>query len=288
MVEDAVPTDWYVRVVFDELLDPDVEELIPNLDPMTNEPIGTFTGSIANTRPVTLTCGGVNVPYDGYYQPAGNYQTWPVGPSLVIIPTDHTAIPTGAECTVSLNDNVVDKDGVQVPLDQRGMSGQYKFKVAPFALVATDPTAVVDPADIDTIVPEAPVSLTFNADVDPASITNMEVRIFKGVAADCTGGTQVAAASVSLFQMLDDSPPAGVVADPLSIQIADGSATGANPTPSDPNATGLMFDQNETYRIEFATGAMAADLAGGTGVLELPPDGMDPTILCFATDAATP
>ena len=87
MVEDAVPTGWYIRVVFDELLDPTIEELIPDTD-SAGDPTGTSTGSIANTQPVKLTCGGVDVPYDGYYSPGGNYQTWPVGPSLVIIPDD--------------------------------------------------------------------------------------------------------------------------------------------------------------------------------------------------------
>src|SRR5512138_3538599 len=28
-VEDAVPLSWYVRVMFDELLNPDIEELVP-------------------------------------------------------------------------------------------------------------------------------------------------------------------------------------------------------------------------------------------------------------------
>lgn len=290
MVDDALPTGWYVRVVFDELLDPDIEELIANIDPSTNMPSGTFTGTIANTHPVTLTCDGVEVPYDGYYSPSGNYQTWPVGPSLVIIPEDPTSVPTGVECTVSINENVVDKQGEPVPMDQRGMGGQYKFKVATLTLTSTDPASIVadDAADRSVSPPEAPVSLFFNALIDPASITSAEVRIFKGVAADCTGGTQVPMASIRVFQLLDDAPPDGVPADEMSIQIADGSAANANITPEDPTATGLLFDENETYRIEFAPNADVEDLASGIGLLELPlSDDGDPSILCFDTDAAS-
>jgi len=65
-VTDAVPTSWYARVEFDRLLDPNVEDLIPILDPDTMQPTGTSTGSLAMTQPVTLKCGGVDVPYDGY------------------------------------------------------------------------------------------------------------------------------------------------------------------------------------------------------------------------------
>src|SRR5687767_2341383 len=92
MVTDALPTAWYVRIVFDELLDPDIEDLSEVTDSNGNG-TGVFVGSIASTRPVTLTCGGNAVPYDGYYSPSGNYVTWPLGPSLVVKPIDPTAIP---------------------------------------------------------------------------------------------------------------------------------------------------------------------------------------------------
>jgi hypothetical protein len=285
MVEDAVPTGWYVRVVFDELLNPDIEELIPNTD-SGGEPTGTFTGSIANTHPVTLTCGGVDVPYDGYYSPGGNYQTWPVGPSLVIIPDDPTSVPGGTECTVTLAANIKDKSGEEVPMAQRGMAGEYKFAVAPFELVSTDPGSIATDMtdDKEEVVPESPITLQFNSVVDPATVTTADVHLFKGVAADCTGGTEVAAASVRIFQILDDAPPDGVVADETTIQIADGSATGAVTDPTDPTLDGLFFDENETYRLEFSAGAEASDAAGGTGSLELEMD----TVLCFDTDMAAP
>ncbi|MGE0400142.1 MAG: hypothetical protein AB7T06_25730 [Kofleriaceae bacterium] len=285
MVEDALPTGWYVRIVFDELLDPDIEELIPNTD-SSGAPTGTFTGSIANTHPVELECGGVAVDYDGYYSPGGNYQTWPVGPSLVIIPDDPTAVAGGTECTVTINDNVVDKSGEAVPADQRGPGGGYRFAIAPFELVGTEPEAIAtdETADKPEVVPEAPISLFFNSVVDPASVTTADIRLFKGVADDCTGGTEVAAADIRIFQILDDAPPDGVVSDDTSIQIADASATGFIADPTDPTLDGVFFDPEETYRLEFTAGAEASDAAGGAGALELAAD----TVLCFLTEMATP
>src|SRR5688572_28358912 len=65
MVMDALPTGWYVRIVFDELLDPKVEELVeimsdPDGDagPLPEMGTGIFEGKISSTLPVTLTCGG--------------------------------------------------------------------------------------------------------------------------------------------------------------------------------------------------------------------------------------
>src|SRR5689334_10731229 len=94
MLTDAWPESWYVRIVFDELLDPDVETLEPVLDAMGNE-TDMATGSLAATQPVILKCQDVNgvmidVDYDGYYSPSGNTVTWPLGPSLVIKPLDPT------------------------------------------------------------------------------------------------------------------------------------------------------------------------------------------------------
>jgi len=113
-VTDAEPLEWYVRIMFDELLNPDIEELIPILDDNGIE-TGTFSGTLANTQPVTLTCNGTAVPYDGFYGPEGNTLTWPVGPSLFIQPLDSSGIATGSSCEVSIKDIVKDKDGNSVP-----------------------------------------------------------------------------------------------------------------------------------------------------------------------------
>lgn len=169
MVDNAYPDGWYIRVMFDELLDPSVEELIEITDPDTGMGTDTFYGTLANTQPVTLQCesvsgGMVNVPYDGYYSPAGNAVTWPLGPSLVIKPDEPRAIATSSMCTVSLKDTIRDKDGELVPAAQRG---PFPFKVAPLQIVAIEPTdgSEVTPLSIyfDNFL------VQFNTEVDPAS-----------------------------------------------------------------------------------------------------------------------
>jgi hypothetical protein len=157
-VTDAYPDGWYIRVMFDELLDPSVETLDEIIDD-SGEPTGTFTGSIATTQPVKLECqtatgtAFVNVDYDGYYSPAGNAVTWPLGPSLVIKPNDPTLIATGKECRITLNSNITDKDGNAVPADQ---IGPYTFETSKIALIATDPSDSGDadaPAAVDAFAP---------------------------------------------------------------------------------------------------------------------------------------
>jgi hypothetical protein len=167
-VKDAYPDGWYVRIMFDELLDPSIEELV-DIDAETQ------SGTIANTHPVTLQCesltGGAltDVPYDGYYNPAGNNVTWPLGPSLVIKPNDPTLIATGTKCQVTINENVTDKDGNVVPMDQRG---PFKFEVAPITAIAIDPADDPDgenAVDANTLWYEN-ASVQFNTAVDPTSL----------------------------------------------------------------------------------------------------------------------
>lgn len=163
----ALPEAWFVRVQFDELLDPSIEDLIPDVDD-TGAPTGTYTGTLATTQPVTLKCdsvtgsGMVDVPYDGYYSPSGSSLSYPLGPSLVIIPNDPTVVATGSECAITLKSKITDKDGNQVPADQ---IGPYKFKVAPIQVLA------IDPADGDSQDPiAAGVDLTFNTAISKASL----------------------------------------------------------------------------------------------------------------------
>jgi hypothetical protein len=153
-VETAYPDGWYVRIMFDELLDPSIEELVEIVDPDTGAGTGTFSGSIIGANPVSLQCQSVtgntlvNVDYDGYYSPSGNRVTWPVGPSLVIKPNNPELIATGKECQITLNDTITDKEGRTVPTSQRG---PYTFKVAPVTIIATDPTDSLDPSDDPTL-----------------------------------------------------------------------------------------------------------------------------------------
>jgi hypothetical protein len=166
---DANPQNWYVRIMFDELLDPSIEELNPILD-QNGMDTGTVQGSIANTKPVKLECqsvtgnGLVEIPYDGYYSPSGNAVTWPLGPSLVIKANSPALVATQSECQVTINANVTDKDGNKVPTEQLG---PYKFKIAPVALVAGD-TAPADGDAVDAIA--AGVDVTFNTPIDPNTI----------------------------------------------------------------------------------------------------------------------
>ncbi len=175
-LENAYPDGWYIRVMFDELLDPSVETLTEIID---SDGMGTdtYAGSIVDTHPVTLECqsvnGGamVNVDYDGYYSPSGNAVTWPLGPSLVVKPNDPTLIATNKECQITLGANITDKDGNPVPMDQRG---PYKFKIAPISVTLIDPSDSGDPAkptalDALTIYFDNPF-IQFNTEVDIDSL----------------------------------------------------------------------------------------------------------------------
>ncbi|MBA3456638.1 MAG: hypothetical protein H0T42_26350 [Deltaproteobacteria bacterium] len=171
MVTGAYPDGWYVRIMFDELLDPEIEELVEILDPDTGEGTDTFSGTIANTQPVILECesvagGFVEVPYDGYYSPAGNAVTWPLGPALVIKPDEPRAIATNKTCRIRLRDNITDKSGNQVPEDQRG---PYEFKIAPITPIDMTP-ADGDEIDAFVLSPNGDnVYVHFNTSIDPTS-----------------------------------------------------------------------------------------------------------------------
>jgi hypothetical protein len=240
--------------MFDELLNPDVEDLVP--DPSDD---GTFDGTMVNTQPATLKCNGVDVPYDGYYSPAGNLVTWPPGPSIVIFPVDHSVVPTGAECEVGLKSGaVLDKQGVGVPEDQ--LAAGYTFKIAPLTVAATVPVALK--ANKDGILPDpasntpkAPLVVSFNTPVvaeslDVAKVTILQVDKCK----DPTTTTPVVAK---------------VVLDPknkLAIDISDNAATDA-------------WVPSTTYLVTFADSASITDLAGGTGVIKVA------GTICFKTGA---
>lgn len=163
-VDDAYPKGWFVRIMFDELLDPSVEDLVP----IPNDDTGAVAGTIARTKPVILQCTGVSgamvdIPYDGYYSPAGNNVTWPLGPSLVIAPKFPGTVPTQATCQISLNDVVHDKnDGELVPLDERG---PYGFSVAPIRVTSISPG---DGDEIDGV--DAGMDVLFNTVIDTSSI----------------------------------------------------------------------------------------------------------------------
>jgi hypothetical protein len=282
-VTDAVPTAWYARIVFDELLDPSVEDLVPITDGSGN-PTGNSAGTLMNTQPVTLSCGGVDVPYDGYYQPSGNKLTWPVGPSLFIQALDPTTVPTGAECSLAIKSGAVkDEQGNAVPMDQLG---PWTFAVSSLAMVASVPaSAVPDPTMLDQVDPTTPLELTFNDLIDPASIPASEIELFSGAGSDCTGGSAVGSNTI-VFQVESDGSDAD---DPTSVEIADGNALGSA-DPTDPTNLGAVdyLVPSTIYRLGFAAGATVSDVAGGSAALAFPPDlssgsAVPVTELCFAT-----
>ena len=154
-VGDANPADWYVRVIFDELLDPDVEEL-------ETDENGVVTGHIADTQPVVLSCGGEELEYDGYYDPAGNHLSYPPGPALVVTPSVFVA--TGSACEITLADNVVDKDGEGVPNDQ---VGAYEFGVAVLSVYGSEPADESEGVALDSTV-----TVSFGAPLDPDTLAS--------------------------------------------------------------------------------------------------------------------
>jgi hypothetical protein len=269
-VADVVPVGWYVRFQFDELLNPDkIEDLLPIIDSKGNN-TGLLKGSLASTQPVTITCGGVDVAYDGYYDPSGNSFTWPVGPSLFVTPDDTSKIAAGTECQVTLQPDVVtDKDGNHVPADQLG---PYKFKIADLVLVSTDPAAPKDPDKPSTINPAAPLIVTFNATVEVTSLSPAEVTMLSGVKS-CTDTTGGVASTVEIAEhRVDSKDPTSV--DKTLIEISD--AAGAPATAEKPKNAWLV---STTYVITFAAGADVKDLAGAMATL---PDAAKLTI-CFKT-----
>ncbi len=259
-VTDTQPVDWYVRIQFDELLNPKIEDLLPITD-AAGKPTGIFKGSLANTQPVTLTCKDVNgapvdVPYDGYYDPSGNSVTWPLGPSLVIQPNDSSKIATGSDCQVAVKSDVVaDKDGNHVPTTELG---PYTFKIAPMALLSEDPAQPKDLTKPATIDASKPLVLTFNATMDVTSLAAAQVKIQDATSCD------PATASATVHT-------ATIVADADSKQAIDVQDSGV--AGMDAWLHGL------TYIVTFPGGIDVKDAGGGAGHF---PDANKLT-LCFKT-----
>lgn len=161
----AAPELWYVRIMFDELLDASVEDLIPVLDE-NDQDTGVATGTLRNTQPVTLQCAVgasnalVDVEYDGFYSPSGNSVTWPLGPSLVIKPVDPTRIPVESQCQVTLKNTIKDKAG-----NAPDKLGPFTFRLAPVEVLS------ISPSPDETVNPEfGGVDLTFNVEVDSSTL----------------------------------------------------------------------------------------------------------------------
>jgi len=254
-VTDAVPIGWYLRVQFDELLNPDIEELLPIPDSDLRQ------GSLAKSQPVVVSCAGANVPYDGYYNPSGNSLTWPLGPSLFIQPLDDSTIPAGADCNLMIKADVaVDKDGEHVPAAQ---VGPYTFKIAPMAFVATEPAPPRD-AKPSAVAPEDPVLVSFNTRVDPASLTAAEVEIRQVAKDNCTD-----TAGTVLTPTID-----GADKDPTSIAFGiDGAPAMAS------------FQPETTYVVKFLSASVSQAMVNGVSAAV---PAADKLTLCFTTGKLSP
>jgi hypothetical protein len=260
---EGTPPNWTVRVVFDKLLDPTVEDLIP-MDP-TN-PTGTQVGTIVNTQPVTLKCNGVDVPYGGYYAPNGSNVSWPPGPDIFIIPAMAVSVPTGANCEVGIKDMVHNKKGESVPADQR----TYSFKIAPMRLRFSDPDASRASTQ----------NGTFEQDLDTP-------LLFYWTGAIATTGGVPAAADIEIFEGADASicTAGGTRVPDAEIDVSRVGATAA--TTALIMGLGVTSDVDHVwkpetqYRVQF--GANAKVLAGQGGPAGTFPSGFK---LCFKTSAA--
>jgi len=246
-VTDAAPQGWFVRVVFDELLDPSIEDLTEILDDDGN-PTGTYSGSIARTHPFKLQCQGVagamvDIPYDGYYSASGNNLTWPLGPSLVAKPNVPASVPSNSKCTITLNDNILDKnDGVQVPSDQRG---PYDFAIGKIKVVAISPS----PGDEVTAF-DAGVDLTFNDVIDPALIVD-----------DATSfAFEPAAKSENLYTLQE----------PLFFEVSGTPAFGGKSVGGQEFFTGADFYASTDYTFTIPTGTKFTDMCGVTTTFGAP------------------
>lgn len=172
-ITNAEPLSWQARVVFDELLDPDIETLEGYDADGNREPCNTTIhdnceGHLDITQPLVLTCDGADIAYDGWYDPSGNNVTLPPGPSLVVYPLEFVA--TSASCTIEVKEMVKDKDGNSVPSGQRAIAG-YTWDIAPLQIFG------VDPADESEVATDTIFDVSFNSLIDAGSVAADEITL---------------------------------------------------------------------------------------------------------------
>lgn len=250
-------TFWHIRIIFDELLDPDVEDLV-------DDGAGGFLGTLEDTQPVELTCGGDPVAYDGFYDPSGNWLTFPPGPALVIQATDFVASST-ADCELSIKSGAVtDKDGNEVPSDELG---PYSFGIAPMTVYGTDPTdSGVAEEPTSGIAPDSFVTLSFAAPVDVATVASR-------VTFEDEGGTPVP------FTVTEIDPT-----DPEATPVPETDRINVFIVPDAP------LDEETQYTVTFTSseGDAITDIAGGELILFDPATGevTDTNTITFITGVA--
>jgi hypothetical protein len=299
-VEDGVapgaPPVWFVRIVFDRLLDPSIEDLEPVLD-QNGKPTGQVFGTLKHTQPVTLRCNDVDIVYDGYYVPNGNKESWPPGPALFIQPLAPTDAPTGASCTVSIKDNVHSKTGQSVPTEQRS----YTFTVAPMSFRFSDPAPDDKNDGAVALTPNTPLELFWSAELKAGdTITTTQGMQTTTITLSDLDPTKVNLISGPNLPSGAANPAvcAGT-GDPVPSAIIRAYLLGPDPTTSalvlrldaggDPAGPTAQMDQvwqpSTTYLLTFADGATVTPRQGGDpGALP----GASDFSLCFHTTALAP
>lgn len=251
-VADVPPLGWSVRLVFNELLDADrAEQLVPVPDPSNpSEPARDqygnplMRGTLASSQPVTLTCGGAEIAYDGFYEPSGNHLSDPPGPSLVIEPLDYAATASRCEIAVRQGETspgfgVFDKRGNPIDPDGRGPFG---FHIAAIRIGGASPASGSAGVVLD-IEPR----VVFNALVDLASLdADGEPRIRLRAAAD--GAEIEAALSVdgNTVTLTPASELAPMTEHELVVFAGIGDVAGGSP---------LALDEDPTVVTTFTTSA---------------------------------
>lgn len=211
-VSNVTPDSWEVRVVFNELLDGDqVETIVPNTDPMA--PLDQYgnprnRGTFVETQPVVLRCGGMEIPYDGYYDPSGSFLTEPPGPALVVTLPDPVLVgddfvpgsdfvASGTACELEVKDHIQDKGGDTILASTRG---PFSFTLAPFQVRRTDPNDEAEGVALDV----EPV-VFFNAPIDMTTLIDTEGAPRVTLSSDAGEEVEVA------LSMPEDEPTAVVL-----------------------------------------------------------------------------
>ncbi len=177
---------WNIRVMFDELLDGAVETLVDGADDsrecFDNSTAcaactvnsDTCKGRLDTTLPFELSCGGMAIPYDGYYYPNGNKDSSPVGPALILQP--RALAPTGQDCQLTIKPSVVkDKQGVSVDI---GLNlNQFTIAVMELDVVETDPLDAEAVAERSVLAPDGVVTFVFNSLLDAATVSVTDVTL---------------------------------------------------------------------------------------------------------------
>ena len=195
-VADVRPLQWSARVVFKELLDPSIEDITGS------------EGSIKDAHPFTVTCGGAELAYDGFYDPSGNHETSPPGPALVIHGEANPAVAAGTACHIAIDAGAVrDKQGQAAPTDVA-----FDFTIAPLHVQSSMPADAATGVD-----PAVTVEVVLNSKLDALSLAG-RVTLRAG------GSAVPAAISVSL------NDPAMILIDP-DADLARGTAYTITVTP---------------------------------------------------------